>query len=77
MDDNAPGGRRIARILFSNGAMIAGPAVGVNVASVKGGMLTVGISWNEGVVEDELVDALAENLARFMRTLHESGRFTE
>lgn len=57
--------------------MIAGPAVGVNVASVKGGVLTVGISWNEGVVEDELVDGLAENLARFTRTLHECGRFKE
>ncbi|CAM1507544.1 Fc.00g071850.m01.CDS01 [Cosmosporella sp. VM-42] len=68
--------RRITRVLFTNGAMIAGPAVGVSVASVKGGVLTCGISWNEGVVSDELIEGLAEDLANFTRTLHETGEFT-
>ncbi|KAF7545590.1 hypothetical protein G7046_g9530 [Stylonectria norvegica] len=64
--------RKITRIMFSNGTMVAGPAVGINIASVKGGALTAGISWCQGVVSDELVKGLAGDLVSFTNGLHQT-----
>lgn len=53
---------KVSRVVFANGAMVTGAAVGVNVASVRGGRLSVTVSWQEGIVEDELAEGLGEAL---------------
>ncbi|KAM5354503.1 hypothetical protein ACJ41O_001150 [Fusarium nematophilum] len=68
--------RSISRVLFTNGIMVAGSPLSVSVCSVPGGALTLGISWNEGVVEEDVMKGLAMDLEVFMRRLHETGRFT-
>ena len=63
-----------ARAVFTNGAMVAGPAVGANVVSVEGGPLCVAVTWQAGVVEREVVEGLVADLGEFMRCLWETGR---
>ncbi|KAJ4314274.1 Alcohol acetyltransferase [Fusarium piperis] len=71
------GKRSISRVLFTNGIMVAGGPMSISVASVPGGALTLGISWNEDVVEEAIMAGLAEDLEGFATRLHETGKFTK
>lgn len=71
----AGAGWSITRLYFTNGAMVAGAPIGVNVGSVAGGTLTVSISWQDAVVPAELMYGLAGDLAAFAKRLHETGKF--
>lgn len=53
---------KVSRVLFSNGAMVTGAAVGMNVASAPDGHLTIGLSWQEGIVGDDVVEGLGRAL---------------
>ncbi|RFU76243.1 alcohol acetyltransferase [Trichoderma arundinaceum] len=64
---------RATRLLFTNGAMAAGPPLSINVASVAGSKLTLGLSWPDAVVEDELMDHLAQDLSAYIAKFHETG----
>lgn len=64
---------RATRMLFTNGAMAAGPALSINVASVAGSKLTIGLSWQDNVVGDELIDQLAGDLSAYAAKYHETG----
>ncbi|TFB05005.1 hypothetical protein CCMA1212_003222 [Trichoderma ghanense] len=64
---------RATRLLFTNGAMVAGPPMGINVVSVKGSKFTIGLSWQDRVVEDELMEWLAEDLTAFAVRFQETG----
>ncbi|KAJ6445365.1 alcohol acetyltransferase [Purpureocillium lavendulum] len=65
----------ITRLLFTNGSMVAGPALGVNMASAEKSTLTAGISWQDTVVPEALVDSLERDLSTYTRRLHEAGTF--
>ncbi|KAG5917165.1 hypothetical protein E4U61_002986 [Claviceps capensis] len=52
----------ISRAYFTNGAMPVGPPFGLGLASVSGGPLTIGLSWQEGVVPASLMRGLADDL---------------
>ncbi|KAF7548495.1 hypothetical protein G7Z17_g7023 [Cylindrodendrum hubeiense] len=73
---DSPTQRQISRMLFTNGIMVAGQPVGLSVASPPTGGLSVGISWNVDVVDDEVVEGLAEDLLAYTTRLHETGKFT-
>ncbi|OAA54621.1 Alcohol acetyltransferase [Cordyceps fumosorosea ARSEF 2679] len=60
--------------LFSNGAMVTGAAVGVNVASAPGGRLSIALSWQDGVVEEALVEGLGLALEGMVNRFCEGGR---
>lgn len=64
---------RATRMLFSNGAMVAGPPIGVDVASVKGGRLTISLSWQDKAVDDELIEQLRGDLRGYAEKLAETG----
>ncbi|KAM0463372.1 hypothetical protein ACHAO4_000085 [Trichoderma viride] len=64
---------RATRMLFSNGAMVAGPPIGVDVASVKGGKLTVSLGWQDKAVDDELIEQLRSDLRGYAEKLAETG----
>ena len=68
---------RITRALFANGAMVAGPAIGFNAISVEGSGLTVGVSWQEGDIEEELVEGVRSDLLAFATRWYETGKFLE
>lgn len=69
------GKRSISRVFFTNGIMVAGGPMSISVVSVPGGVLTLGLSWNEDVVEDVTMAGLAEDLEGFATRLHETGKF--
>lgn len=47
---------------FTQGAAPLGPAFAVNAATVRGGILTLSITWQDGVVGEDVVDAVARGL---------------
>ncbi|KAF4343919.1 hypothetical protein FBEOM_2154 [Fusarium beomiforme] len=67
------GKRSIHRMLFTNGVMVSSDPMSVSAASVKNGPLTMGISWNDGIVEDKIIEGLTDDLATYLRRLHETG----
>ena len=69
------GGYSISRIFFTNGAMVAGAAFSLGVASVAGGQMTIGISWQEGNVNEALMTAVAEDLNGYVDSFVKSGKF--
>lgn len=65
---------RATRMLFTNGAMSAGAPVAVNVASVAGDKLTIGLSWHDAVLKEEVADWLAEDLRSYATKFYETGK---
>lgn len=66
-------GPKATRLMFSNGAMVAGPPIGVDVASVAGSKLTVTLSWQDTIVDDELIDQLRSDLRGYADKFAETG----
>lgn len=65
----------VSRVYFTNGAMVTGPPLGLGIGSVVGGALTLALSWQEGVVSDELMGGLAEDLQKYMVCFDKTGSF--
>ncbi|KAI5458709.1 alcohol acetyltransferase [Mariannaea sp. PMI_226] len=70
------GRRKITRAMFTNGIIVAGPPLCLNVVSVPDGPLTLTISWNQDVVPEELMKGLLEDLSTYTTHLHETGKLT-
>ena len=74
---NAAGGSwQIQRQMMSQSAMVAGPAIALSVSGVQGGPVCIVLSWQDGVVETEVVEGLAADLQRWLDELGQHGRFT-
>lgn len=69
------GHRTISHVLFTNGIMVAGGPMSISISSVPGGALTLGISWNDSVVDNEVMEGLGVDFARFAERLHDTGKF--
>lgn len=70
---DAASGWKHLNAIMSNGAMVAGCAIGTNLISVKGGPLTVTLSWQEDVVSEEVIEGLASDIADFVDKVHKKG----
>ncbi|KAM0437838.1 hypothetical protein ACHAPT_002203 [Fusarium lateritium] len=55
---------KMEKLVFTQCGMVAGPAIGFNCASVRGGSFTISITWQRGVVKESLVEHLAKDLER-------------
>ncbi|KAL2020162.1 hypothetical protein VTK56DRAFT_8686 [Thermocarpiscus australiensis] len=65
-----PAGRwQIQRSIMSQGASVGGAAISINVAGVAGGDLCIALGWQEGIVEQETVARLAEDLQAWLDRL--------
>ncbi|KAK0737712.1 alcohol acetyltransferase [Apiosordaria backusii] len=60
---------QICRSVMSQGATIAGAAIGVNVAGAAGGDICITLSWQEGIVETNVVERIALDLRRWFGQL--------
>ncbi|KAH8602709.1 alcohol acetyltransferase [Bisporella sp. PMI_857] len=49
---------KLEKLVFTQSAMVAGPALGVGVASLANGPLVISFYWEEGVLTTDLVDGL-------------------
>ncbi|MCJ1295505.1 hypothetical protein MMC34_007068 [Xylographa carneopallida] len=69
--DSLPGVWTLEGMTFTQGAQPVGPAFTVNCASVQDGPLTMAITWQDSVVHQEIIDALAHgftDLPYFLET---------
>lgn len=67
----------IQRVFFTNGSMVAGPPLGVNVATAApAGTLTAGLSWQDTVVPDGFAEQLAADLKTLAQRFHDTGYFS-
>jgi hypothetical protein len=55
-------GWKIQRSTMSQGATVSGAAVNISVAGVAGGELGIALGWQEGIVETEVVEGVAQDL---------------
>ncbi|KAL7267582.1 hypothetical protein RUND412_009826 [Rhizina undulata] len=55
---------KVGRVMFSQSASNVGAAIEFSVASMKGGDMCVGVSWQEEVVEDKIVEEIVEQLEK-------------
>ncbi|KAG7112162.1 alcohol acetyltransferase FCK4 like protein [Verticillium longisporum] len=58
----------LERLIFTQCGMVAGPALGFNCASVQGGPLIISITWQDGIVEENLVKHVARELEQRLIT---------
>jgi hypothetical protein len=64
-----PGSWRLENMTFTQGAQPVGPAFAVNCVSVQGGPLTIAITWQDSVVHEDIIDALAHDFTDLPRLL--------
>lgn len=69
------GGYKLTRAQFTNGAMVAGSGIGVNVASIAGGQLTITLSWQKEVMTAEFVNGIADDLLKWSMHFADKGCF--
>ncbi|MCJ1248974.1 hypothetical protein MMC30_006195 [Trapelia coarctata] len=67
--ESLPGSWRLENMTFTQGAQPVGPAFAVNCVSVQGGPLTIAITWQDSVVHEDIIDALAHDFADLPRLL--------
>ncbi|VUC22864.1 unnamed protein product [Clonostachys rosea] len=59
----------LRRLMMTQSGSVTGHAFSVNCASVKGGPLTLSITWMNGVVENQLIESLSSYLKQSMERL--------
>ncbi|CAG9992138.1 unnamed protein product [Clonostachys byssicola] len=59
----------LRRLMMTQSGSVTGHAFSVNCASVRGGPLTLSITWSNGVVEDQLIKSLSLYLNQAMGRL--------
>lgn len=65
----------IRRLLFSQPVLVAGTAFNVNVAGLEGGPVNLVLNWQETVVDDSIIEGVAEDVESWVETFVESGQF--
>ncbi len=73
--DDEKVGWSVDRVVFSQSGHVAGSAFSVSVSGVKGGDLAITLSWQESIVDDELLDGVAVDLREWLTTFARTGRF--
>ncbi|KAL1868744.1 Alcohol acetyltransferase [Diaporthe australafricana] len=65
----------IQRSFFAQPAFLAGPAFGVNVTGVEGAGVTLTLNWQDGVIDDAIVDGVVEDLSAWLEEFRLKGKF--
>lgn len=65
----------IGRVFMTNGAMVTGAAIGIGVAGVAGGGVSVSVTRQKDIVTEELAEGVAEDLGVFAARWVEKGTF--
>jgi hypothetical protein len=64
LPDDSPGNVRLEQLVFSQCAIVAGPAIGFSVISLKEGPLAITLNWQEGLSENEFMEKMGIYLNR-------------
>lgn len=65
----------IQRSFFTQPVLVAGAAVGVNVAGVDGGPVNLVLSWQETIVEETIANGVVEDLQAWFDHFERNGDF--
>jgi hypothetical protein len=60
---------KVKRILFSQSSNVMGPAYVFNIATVKGGDLAIALTWQDGILNDEVAENVLVGLDTELRGL--------
>lgn len=60
---------KLEGMTFTQGAAPVGPAFAVNCASVKGGPLTLAISWQDSIIGEDIIDAVNKSFGELANLL--------
>ncbi|CCT75941.1 uncharacterized protein FFB20_00722 [Fusarium fujikuroi] len=55
-------GIKLDRLVFTQCGFVAGPALGFNCVSTRGGNFTISITWQRGIVAESVVEDVAQEL---------------
>ncbi|MCJ1430751.1 hypothetical protein MMC27_000101 [Xylographa pallens] len=69
--ESLPGNWILKNMTFTQGAQPVGPAFAVNCVSVQGGPLTIAITWQDSVVHEDIIEALAHGFVDLPRLLQQ------
>jgi hypothetical protein len=64
LPDDSPGNVRLEKLVFSQCAMVAGPAIGFTVISLKEGPFAITLSWQKRILENEFREGMGIYLNR-------------
>ena len=73
-----PKGWTLQTMTFTQGAQPVGPALTANCVGVRGGALTIAITWQEFVVEEDVIDGLVQaftDLPQLLRAMARAAGF--
>ena len=70
MDSAGAGDWDLEAMTFSQSAQPVGAAITVSCTSVKGGGLTLAITWQDSTISEDIIDVLARDLRDLPRLLH-------
>lgn len=62
---------RISRVIFTQSANVTGAALETSAVTGPDGCLVLGFSWQKGVIEEELVAAVIDTVAKELATFGE------
>ncbi|KAK4105960.1 hypothetical protein N658DRAFT_562945 [Parathielavia hyrcaniae] len=69
MKESSCRGWQIERSAMSQGATVTGAAISISVSGIAGGEIGIVLGWQEGVVNQDMVDALAADLEDWLARL--------
>ncbi|KAM0227289.1 hypothetical protein ACHAPO_011644 [Fusarium lateritium] len=55
-------GIKLEKLVFTQCGFVAGPALGFNCVSVKGGPLTLSVTWQGGIVQESIIESVIDEL---------------
>lgn len=70
-----PGGWRIQRSLFTQCAAVAGPGFSINVTGIEGGEVTLTMSWQDTIIDTDVVDGVVADLSAWTEEFGNTGKF--
>ncbi|PKS06765.1 hypothetical protein jhhlp_006839 [Lomentospora prolificans] len=74
-DDSAEGNVKISRQVFTQSAILTGAAMCASVAGSKSsGTVTIGLTWQEGVIDAKMVEGIKADLEKWFENLGASGK---
>lgn len=74
-DGEGSGAWSIRRSLFSQPIVVASSAICINVAGLDGGPVNLVLSWQETVIDNAIVDGVAQDLRAWFKTFRDIGSF--
>lgn len=65
----------IRRACFTSPAQIVGSAIGISVAGIEGGEVTLILTWQDTIVDKAVADGIVEDLCAWFQEFEKMGRF--